>query len=77
MPSDLDLHCLQRQDISGFSRTECLWSLHSLEKESTKTDMFGALCDFSFTAVRYALFMIDVGRTNDTVPAMCMSTLMM
>ena len=21
-PSDLDLHCLQRQDISGFSRTK-------------------------------------------------------
>ena len=25
-PTDLDLHCLQRQDISRFSRTRILWS---------------------------------------------------
>ena len=24
-PTDLDLHCLQRQDISGFSRTRVNW----------------------------------------------------
>ena len=34
-PADLDLHCLQRQDLSGFSRTRvnAVWS-HALDEIS-------------------------------------------
>ena len=28
-PTDLDLHCLQRQGISGFSRTRVKWNRYS------------------------------------------------
>ena len=33
-PTDLDLHCLQRQDISGFSRTRVKLQIGSLQQHA-------------------------------------------
>ena len=42
-PTDLDLHCLQRQDISGFSRTR----VHFVSKDASPSDFIGACVPLS------------------------------
>ena len=47
-PTNLDLHCLQRQGVSGFSRTKVNGSSGSDQNPCTRTSLMKSHCGYIF-----------------------------
>ena len=65
-PTDLDLHCLQRQSISGFSRTRVNFSTTFISLQKPKEDVADRLCCI-FTKISRLRFLYIKTRCTTTV----------